>query len=76
MRLAQLEPENRRLRDATEQMRGEILTLNRLLEPLHAATEDMERQRAELDNLRENMRLAHLALLQQERETQQVRNRL
>jgi hypothetical protein len=76
LRLAQLEPENRRLRDATEQMRGEILTLNRLLEPLHAATEEMERQRAELDNLREEMRLAHLALLQQERETQQVRNRL
>jgi FkbM family methyltransferase len=76
LRLAQLEPENRRLRSATEQMRGEILTLNRLLEPLHAATEEIERQRTELHNLREEMRLAQLALLQQARETQQVRNRL
>jgi FkbM family methyltransferase len=76
LRLAQLGPENRRLRDATEQMRGEILTLSRLLEPLHAATEEMERQRGELESLREDMRLARLALLQQERETQQVRNRL
>jgi FkbM family methyltransferase len=77
LRLAQLEPENRRLRDATEQMRGEILTLNRLLEPLHAAVEERERLRldhaAELDRLAEETRLA---LQRRDEETQQLRARL
>jgi FkbM family methyltransferase len=77
LRLAQLEPENRRLRDATEQMRGEILNLNRLLEPLHAAAEEHERLRrdhaAELDRLGEETRLA---LQLRDEETQQLRARL
>jgi hypothetical protein len=65
------------LRDATEQMRGEILTLNRLLEPLHAVAEERERQRrdhaAELDRLGEETRLA---LQRRDEETQQLRARL
>ena len=40
-----LTSENRRLRGAAEQMRAELLVLNRLLEPLHAIVEQMEQQR-------------------------------
>lgn len=40
-----LASENRRLRSAAEQMRNEIHTLNRLLEPLHTMAEHMESRR-------------------------------
>jgi FkbM family methyltransferase len=43
--MAYLTSENRRLRQAAEQMRAELLLFNKLLEPLHAKAEQMDPQR-------------------------------
>ena len=48
-RVAALEAENRRLREAAAQMQAEIAKLNTLLEPLHALTEQLEHQRRRFD---------------------------
>ena len=47
---AYLTSENRRLRQAGEQMRAELLILNQLLEPLHAVAEQMASQRRHHEN--------------------------
>jgi FkbM family methyltransferase len=47
---ASLSSENRRLRGSSDQMRSELLVLNQLLEPLHALTEQTERQRERWDD--------------------------
>jgi FkbM family methyltransferase len=52
---AHLSLENRRLSKSAEQMRAELLTLNRLLEPLHAMSEQLEQRDVELREVHARM---------------------
>jgi FkbM family methyltransferase len=52
---AHLSRDNRRLRSSAEQMREELLTLNRLLERLHAVSESLERRDTELREARAHL---------------------
>jgi FkbM family methyltransferase len=68
--------ENRRLGRAGEQMRAELLTMNQLLEPLHAITEQVERQKEQLRQQKEQLRQQNEQLQQQNEQLQQQNEQL
>jgi FkbM family methyltransferase len=70
--VSNLTNENRRWRNAADQMRAEIAVLNRLLEPLHVVTEQMDHVRRRHEN---EMHLLRTEMARQNSEMQAERQR-